>query len=103
MIVWWVRGKISGLFCAVLCATIVHSAMHTHMNRPNSCLVVRFSFSLVILCVTVYPCRFSISGLFCVIVHLCMCMFVVLDLVFAVSCQAVGWKERLQNHLFCVE
>jgi len=31
----------------------VHSAMHTHMNRPNSCLLVRFSFSVVILCVTV--------------------------------------------------
>ena len=28
-----VRGKLSGLFCAILCATIVHSAMHTHMNR----------------------------------------------------------------------
>ena len=25
--------KLSGLFCAILCATIVHSAMHTHMNR----------------------------------------------------------------------
>ena len=24
------EGKLSGLFCAVLCATIVHSAMHTH-------------------------------------------------------------------------
>jgi len=25
--------KLSGLFCAILCATIVHSAMLTHMNR----------------------------------------------------------------------
>jgi len=23
---------------SLLCATIVHSAMHTHMNRPNSSL-----------------------------------------------------------------
>jgi len=41
VIVWRVRGKIirsSGLFCAILCATIVHSAMHAHMNRPNSSL-----------------------------------------------------------------
>jgi len=30
--------SLSGLFCAILCATIVHSAMHTHMNRPNSSL-----------------------------------------------------------------
>jgi len=32
------EGKLSGLFCAILCATIVHSAMHIHMNRPNSSL-----------------------------------------------------------------
>jgi len=30
VIVWRVRGKLSGLFCAILCRTIVHSAMHTH-------------------------------------------------------------------------
>ena len=33
VIVWRVRGKLSGLFCAILCATVVHSPMHTHMNR----------------------------------------------------------------------
>ena len=34
-----VSQLVSGLFCAVLCATIiVHSAMHTHVNRPNSSL-----------------------------------------------------------------
>jgi len=38
VIVWRVRGKLSGLFCAILCATIVHSAMHTHTNRRNSSL-----------------------------------------------------------------
>ena len=54
------RGKLSGLFCAILCATIVHSAMHTHMNRPNSSLewvlshwanftVLRFIFVYVLL------------------------------------------------------
>jgi len=35
---WWVRGKLSGLFCAILCATVVHSAVHIRMNRPNSSL-----------------------------------------------------------------
>jgi len=60
MIVWRVRGKKSGLFCAILCATIVHSAMHTHMNGPNSSLecvlsywahftVLRFIFVYVLL------------------------------------------------------
>jgi len=33
VIVWRVRGKLSGLFCAILCATIVHSEMHTHINK----------------------------------------------------------------------
>jgi len=27
------EGKLSGLFCAVLYATIVHNELHTHMNR----------------------------------------------------------------------
>jgi len=26
------EGRLSGLFCAVLCATIVHSAMHTYVQ-----------------------------------------------------------------------
>ena len=43
VIVWRVRGKLSGLFCAILCATIVHSAMHTHMNRLT---VLWIGFSL---------------------------------------------------------
>jgi len=38
LIVWRVRGKLSGLFCAILCAAIVHSAMHTHINIPNNSL-----------------------------------------------------------------
>ena len=35
------------LLCTVQC---------TYLNRHNSCLLVRFSFSVVILCVTVYLC-----------------------------------------------
>jgi len=41
--------------------------------------------------------------LFCIIVHLCMCAYVVLDLVSSVLCQEIGWEERLQNDLLCVE
>ena len=60
------EGELSGLFCAILCATIVHSAMHTHVNRPNSSVnwvlfhmahftVLRFiSVCVCILCITVY-------------------------------------------------
>jgi len=46
--------------------------MHTHMNRPNSCLLVRFSFSLVILSLQFVCIRFSFLGLFCVIVCVCV-------------------------------
>ena len=30
MIVWRIRGKLSELFCAVLCTTVVHNDMHTY-------------------------------------------------------------------------
>jgi len=65
VIVWRVRGKLSGLFCVVLCATIVHSEMHIHMNRPSSSLdwvlsywahftVLRFIFVYVLFCISLY-------------------------------------------------
>jgi len=38
VIVWRVRGKIIRSVLCNIVATIVHSAMHTHMNRPNSSL-----------------------------------------------------------------
>jgi len=28
-----IRGKITELFCAVLCTVVVHNDMHTHVNR----------------------------------------------------------------------
>jgi len=66
VIVWRVREKLSSLFCATFCAIIVHSAVHTRMNRPNSSLdwvlshcahftVLRFIFVHVcVFCMTVY-------------------------------------------------
>jgi len=54
MIVWRVRGKIiRSVLCSIVCNSCAqcHSAMHKHMNRPNS-LLVRFSFSVVTLCVS---------------------------------------------------
>jgi len=49
----------------MLCATIVHSELHTHMNRPNSSLdwvlshwahftVIRFIFVYILFCVWLY-------------------------------------------------
>jgi len=39
VIVWRVRGKIlSSVLCNIMLQNNVHSAMHTHMNRPNSSL-----------------------------------------------------------------
>jgi len=48
---------------------------------------------------------FSFLGLFYIIVYLCMCVFVVLDLASSVLCQEIGWEqqeERLRKDLFCV-
>jgi len=65
------------------------------MNRPDSCLLVRFSFSVIALCIQVICVRFSFLELFCVTVYLCVCDFVVLDLVSSVLClqcfDTVGW------------
>jgi len=50
-----VRGKIiRSVLCNIMCKNCAQCNAHTHMNRPNSCLLVRISFSVVILCVTVY-------------------------------------------------
>ena len=68
------------------------------MNRPNSYLLVRFSFSVVILRFTVCV-KFSFMEL----AYLRMCAFIVLDLVSSVLCQDIGWEECLRNDLFCVE
>jgi len=73
MIVWRVRGgKLSRLFRAVFCATIVHSAMHTHMNRPNTSLdwvLSRWAHFPVLRFIFVYVC------ILCIIVY-CMCCIV---------------------------
>jgi len=70
MIVLRVRGNLSGMFCAVLCATNVHSAMHAHnMNRCNGCLLVRFC-----LVITVYLClAFGIILRYSLFVYVCFC------------------------------
>ena len=46
------------------------------MNRPNSCLLVRFNFSVVILCVTVYLRQIWLFGIILccsLFVHMCLC------------------------------
>ena len=55
------EGKLSGLFCALLCATIVHIELHTHMNR-----------------LTVLWIGFCLTGpiSLCLDSFLCMCYFV---------------------------
>ena len=45
IIVWKVKGKIiRSVMCSVVCNNCAQCNAHTHMNRPNSCLLVRFSF-----------------------------------------------------------
>ena len=45
----------------------------------------------------------SFMELFCVIVYLYMCAFILLDLISSVVCQEIDYEERLQNDPFCVE
>jgi len=67
--------------------TIVHSAMQTHMNRPNW-LDLAF---LWLCCLLQFICvRLSFLRLFCALVYLCTYAFVVLDLVSSVSIQEIG-------------
>ena len=77
-IVWRVRGKIIGSLLCSIVSNIVHSAMHTHMNGPNSCLLVRFNFSVVILYVrpTVYLYKIWLIGIilcYSLFVYMCFC------------------------------
>jgi len=88
MIVWRVRGKIiRSVLCSIVCNNCAMCSAHTWTNLSR--LLVRFSFSVVILCVAVICVR-----LFHVIVYLCMCAFVVLDLVFF-STVPRDWSVRM--------
>ena len=52
MTVWRVRGRIIRyVLCSIVCNNCAQCNAHIpHTNRPNGCLLVRFSFSVVILC-----------------------------------------------------
>jgi len=74
MIVLRVRGKI---ITSVLCSIVSTVQLQcTHMNRPNSCLLVIFSFLWVILC-------------YCLFVYVFFCC-VRFSLVL---CQETGWEN----------
>jgi len=45
----------TSLLCSIVCNSCAQCNVHTH-ERTWSCLLVRFSFSVVILCVTIYLC-----------------------------------------------
>jgi len=65
--------------CAVLCATVVHSAVVCWLDLAF----------LWLYCVLQFICvRFSFLGLFCV--YVCMCAFVLLDLVSSVLCKRLA-------------
>jgi len=71
---WWLsggqEGKLSGLFCVVLCATIVHSELHTHMNRLTVLWIGFCLFGPISLCLDSFLCML----LFCVWLYIaCMC------------------------------
>ena len=49
-VVWRVREKIICVLCSIVCSSCAHCTVQCrHMNRLNSCSLVRFSFSVVFL------------------------------------------------------
>ena len=78
VIVWRVRGKnIRYVLCNTVCSSCAHdTAVHTHMNRPNTCLLVRFSFFVAILYYSLSVLDLALWDYF--VCYLCMCAFVVL-------------------------
>jgi len=63
--------KLSGLFCAILCATIVHSAMHTHINRLTGLWIGFCLTGPISLCLDSFLCMYVNVCIFCVTVY-CM-------------------------------
>ena len=74
-VVGWEEGRLSALFYAVLCATIVHSTMHTHMNRHNSVCWLDVTFLWLYYVTVYYLLDLVFLGLFYVIVCVCVLLF----------------------------
>ena len=93
MLIWGIRGKLSELFCAVLCNTII---VHTDMSssyRWNILWLVFGSF----LCFT--RASLFVFGL----VILCFVYFLFVTVSLSVPVQSIAGKIRLRNGLLCVE
>ena len=85
-------GKLSELFCAVLCTTIVRNdSTHVWTVLKAECWF-KFRF-------------FRFRYVFVFFLSFCshVVCFVVLDLIYSVLSQEIGWEELLWNELFCVE
>jgi len=87
------EGRLSELFCALLCTAVVHSDAHTHMS--SSVLRVNCWF------------RFMFRVVFCIFSEchfvLVLFAFVGFNLVSSVLSQEISWEERIQNDLFCLQ
>jgi len=87
------KGKIIRF---VLCCIVFNSKQlcTVHCTHIWTDLTVVSSLDLAFLCLCCVlqfiHVRFSFLGLFCIIGYLCMCAFVVLDLVSSVLCQEIG-------------
>jgi len=96
--VWRIRGKLSELFCAVLCTTVVHNDTHTHTYEHL--LKINVGLGLVFVFVHLFCVFFWFSLDYFVLVLFAL---IVLGLVSSVLRQGIGWGECLQNDPFCGE
>ena len=96
MIAWGMGGKIVGAVqcCAVLCATVVHSCGHTHMDSSYRCFAgVGLDISFWVFCVFLVLDRaiYSFCVFWCILSHL-FCV---------VSTSASDCLERLVPEMTC--
>jgi len=87
---WRVRGKIvRSILFSIECYNCAQCNVHAWTDLTVVCWL-DLAFLWLYCLLQFVRVRFSFLGLFCVIVHLCICAFVVLDFVSSVLCQEIG-------------
>jgi len=104
MIVWKVKGKIiRSVLCSIVCSYCAQCNAHIYERTNLTVVLVRFSFSVVMLCFTVYQFRLSFFGLFCYSLCAYVCFCCVTFSFFSTMPRYWLGRTCLWNDLFCVE
>jgi len=103
-IVWRVNGKtIRSVLCSIVYNSCAQCSAHTHMSRPLTVVCWLDLAFLWLYCVSKFICvRFSFLP-YLLVWFICVCVLLLCQVCFLRYSQEIGWEERLQNDLFCVE